>query len=426
MRYAAIALMVVASLVATLAPSPDAPPAGANPGSEVPPVAICPIVEAGARNTAVSVLSSVNGTGRLSTFAAGAEIGATEFRTGATGAVTVPAAETEAAGAAGGLVEMPSDTTAAGVVVAGESALAAESCAAIPEGQVFISGGSTASGETFELQLINPYAGEAVVDLTVTTDTGIESNESFNSVIVPSLSSITVDMTQIIPGRETISVDIAPARGSVLAYGRQTIGGELAMWRAVGPGLDWWLPVPAGGATKQMVIATPENSEIEYQVDFYGPDGVVEAQESGVIGPRGRGVVPLAALTESAAGYRIIASGPVVPALRIDSPEGLAWTTASQVDAPVWMLPGAGAPAAGTGSAVIMNSGIEAVTVSIRTLADSVVAQNLEVEAEGVLVVSLVAADGYRIEATGPVVVLWTSQLGAASSAAIGIPLQDG
>lgn len=426
MRHVAIALMAVATLAATLAPSPDAPAPGPAPGSEASPVAICPIVEEGARNTSVSVLSSVNGTGRLSTFAAGAEIGAAEFRTGATGAVTIAAAETEAVGAAGGLVEMPTDTTAAGVVVAGEVSRATESCADVPEGQVFISGGSTASGETFEVQMINPYAGEAIVDLTVTTDTGIESNDSFDSVVVPSLSSITVDMTRIIPGRATISVNITPTRGSVLAYGRQSIDGELAVWRAVGPGLDWWLPVPAGGATKQMVIATPENSEIEYQVDFYGPDGFVEAQDSGVIGPRGRAVVPLAALTESAAGVRVIASGPIVPALRLDSSEGLAWTTASQFDAPVWMLPGAGAPAGGSGAAVILNSGIEPVTVSIRTLADSVMARNLEVDAEGVLEIALVAANGYRIEATGPVVVLWTSQLAGARSAAIGIPLQDG
>jgi hypothetical protein len=425
-KYLAIVVMVVAAAAATLLPAPDAADPGPVPGTEPPSVAICPIVQAGERATSVAVLSSVNGEGRLISFAAGSETGILEFRTGRLGAVTLAAAEAGAVGNAGGLVEMPSETTAAAVVIAGPSSRAAESCADIPDGQIFISGGSTASGGLFEIQLINPYAGEAVVNLTVTTDTGIESNDRFNAVIVPPLSAITLDMNQIIPGRETISANIETARGSVLAYGRQTIDGEVALWRAVAPGEDWWLPVPEGGATKEMVIATPENAEIEYQVDLYGPDGYIEAHDTGVIGPRGRVVVPLAAVTEGAAAVRVITTGPVVPALRMESAQGLAWTTASKVDAPVWLLPGAGTPPNGSGSAVILNSGIEPVTVSIRSLGESGPVRRLDIEPEGVLVVPLVAADGHRIEASGPVVALWTSRLGDSLSAAIGIPLQDG
>ncbi|HUG08073.1 MAG TPA: DUF5719 family protein [Acidimicrobiia bacterium] len=426
MKYLGVVVMLVAAVAATFLPAPDPADPGAVPATEAPPVAICPILQAGERSTSVSVLSSVNGEGRLSTFAAGSETGALDFRTGRLGAVTIAAADVGAVGNAGGLVEMPSETTAAAVVVAGPNSRAAESCADIPEGQIFISGGSTAGGELFAIQLINPYAGEAIVNLTVTTDTGLESNDQFNAVVVPPLSTITRDMNEIIPGRETISANIETTRGSVLAYGRLTSDGEVAVWRAVAPGDNWWLPVPEGAGTKQMVIATPENSEIEYQVDLFGPDGYVEGHDTGVIAPRGRVVVPLAAVTEGAAGVRVITTGPVVPALRIDSPHGLAWTTASPVDATVWLLPGAGAPPEGSGSVVVLNTGIETVTVSIRALGESGPVRELEVDAEGVLVADLVAADGYRVEASGPVVALWTSEFGASRSAAIGIPLQDG
>lgn len=426
MKYMGVVVMLVAAVAATLLPAPDPADPGAVPATEAPPVAICPILQAGERSTSVSVLSSVNGEGRLSTFAAGSETGTLDFRTGRLGAVTIAAADAGAVGNAGGLVEMPSETTAAAIVVAGPSSRAAESCADIPDGQIFISGGSTAGGELFAIQLINPYAGEAIVNLTVTTDTGLESNDQFNSVVVPPLSTITLDMNQIIPGRETIAANIETTRGSVLAYGRLTSDGEVAVWRAVAPGENWWLPVPEGAATKQMVIATPENSEIEYQVDLFGPDGYVEGHDTGVIAPRGRVVVPLAAVTEGAAGVRVITTGPVVAALRIDSPDGLAWTTASPVDATVWLLPGAGAPPEGSGSVVVLNTGIEPVTVSIRALGQSGPVRELEVATEGVLVADLVAADGYRVEASGPVVALWTSEFGASRSAAIGIPLQDG
>jgi len=426
MRYAAVLLMSALALGTVLLPPPDPASPEQVPGTEDPPVAICPMVEVGNQSTNISVLSSVNGVGRLSTFAAGDETGSLDFRTGESGAVTIAAEDAGGVGINGALVEMPSDTTAAASVMAGPESLAAESCADIPTGQAFISGGSSIRGSVFEVQLINPYAGEANVELTVTSEAGIESNDQFNTVIVPALSSRTLPLSQIIPGRERISVNVETTRGSVLAFGRQVTDGEVALWRAVAPGEDWWLPVPRGGGTKQMLIATPEAADIGYQVDLYGPEGLVETHAEGVIEPHGNVVIPLAAVTTEEAGVRVITTGPVVPALRIDSAEGLAWTTGSQVSAPVWLLPGARSPQGGSGSVVVLNAGIETLTVSIRSLSDDAIVRDLEVNAEDVLVANLRGAvDGYRVEATGPIVVLWTSQLDGAGSAAIGIPLED-
>lgn len=425
MKYVAVLLMFVFATGFAFLTPPDPPQPEQAPGTAEPPVAICPVVEVGDQSTNISVLSSVNGQGRLSAFAAGAETGSLDFRTGRSGAVTIPAEDAGGVGVTGALVEMPSETTAAASTVVGPGSLAAESCADIPTGQSFISGGSTIGDSVFAIQLINPYAGEATVELTVATEAGIESNDQFNMVIVPALSSIPLDLSEIIPGRERISVNIETTMGSVLAFGRQATDGEVALWRAVAPGEDWWLPVPRGGGTKQMVIASPEAGEIGYQVDLYGPDGLVEAHAQGVIEPRGDAVVPLAAITNEAIGLHVTTTGPVVPALRIDSPEGLAWTTASPVTAPAWLLPGARAPRGGSGSLVVLNAGIEPVTVSIRSLAEQTIVRDLEVNAEGVLVTSLSGANGYRVEATGPIVTLWTSQREGAGSAAIGIPLRD-
>lgn len=426
MRYlAAIVIAALAAAVMVLPPQEPVSP-GAAPGVDAPPVAICPIVQLGDRTTSISILSSVNGEGRLSSFSAGETTGTVDFRTGGSGAITLPAADAGAVSTAGGLVEMPSDTTAAAATITGPESRAAESCAEAPTEVAFISGGSTISDAFFEIQLINPYAGDATVDLTVSSENGIETSEDFNAVVVPALSSISRDLTQIIPGRERLSVNIEATRGSVLGYGRQTIGGEVALWRAVAPAQEWWLPVPPGAGIKQMIISSPEAAEIEYQVDLYGPEGFVEAHDAGVIGPRGNVTVPLAAITEEAVGVRVISTGPVVPALRVDSPEGLAWTAASPVTASVWLLPGASAPAGGGGNLVILNGGIDAVEVTIKTLTDTAVSRTLEVAAEDVLVTNLVSASGYRVEATGPIVAMWTARSGEATAAAMGIPLQDG
>lgn len=426
MKYVVAGAMVLLAVATALLPAVDPAEPEPAPATEAPPLAICPLVESGETHTEVSVLSSVNGEGRLTAFSAGEATGVLEFRTGGSGAVTVPAAEADAVSIAGGLIEMPSETTAAGVLTTGPDSRAAESCADIPTGQAFIAGGSTVTGSSFEIQLINPYAGQATVDLTVATDAGVEADDRFNAVIVPALSSITLDLTQIIPGREAISARIETRRGSVLAFGRQRIEGRTALWRAVAPGQDWWLPVPQGGGTKQMRIANSGSAEIEYQVDLYGPDGFVEGHDTGVIGARGSVTVPLAAVTSEAAGVRVVTAGPVVPLLWIDSPQGLARTAASSVDAGTWLLPGASSPPGGSGSVTILNSGIETVTVSIRSLSDNSIVRDLEVGAEGVLVTDLVSADGYRIEASGPIVALWTSSNDGAGTVAMGIPLQDG
>jgi hypothetical protein len=426
MKYVVVVAIAALGLAGMLLPATEPVTADAVPASELPPVAICPVVEVGERHTNLSVLSSVNGAGRLSTFSAGEVTGSLDFRTGGTGAVTVAAAEANAVGVSGGLIEMPSDATAAAALITSPELRAAESCADIPSGQTFISGGSTVSGSLFEIQLINPYAGEATVDLTVTTETGIESDHRFDAVIVPPLSTITRDLTQIIPGREQISVRVDTTRGSVLTFGRQTTDGASALWRAVPAGQEWLLPVPPGGPLKRMIIATPENAEIEYQVDLFGPDGYVEGHATGVLEPRGLALVPLAAVSDGAFGVRVIATGPVVASLWMSSDQTLASTTASQVEAPVWLLPGASSPPGGSGSLVILNAGIETATVNIRTLGDQAVVRSVDVAAEGVLVEDLVAAAGYRVEASSPVVAMWTSNLGGEGTAATGIPLQDG
>lgn len=426
MRFAAVLVMFALAAAVSLIPPPDALEPGGVPGTEIPPVSICPIVEAGDSHTGISILSSVNGQGRISTFAAGGETGSLDFSTGGSGSVVVPAADIGPVGLAGGLIEMPSETTASGVLITTPVSRAAESCADIPTGQAFLSGGSTASGATFAVQLLNPYAGEASVDLTVTTEAGIESDDRFDAVIVPALSTITLDLTAIIPGREEISVNLETTRGSALAVGRQTTGQDSAIWRAVAPGQDWWLPAPAGGDLKDLVIASPTNDDIEYQVDLYGPEGLLEAHATGVITPRGAVRIPLTSVTIEAVGARVISTGPVVSMLWVESQAGLAATAGSQVDATAWLLPGASSPAGGSGSIVVLNTGLETVTVNVRSLQDTSLSRNFEVAAEDVLVVSLVAADGYRVEATGPIVAMWSSQLGTGSTAAMGIPLQDG
>lgn len=426
MKYIGLVIVLILAAGVFLIPAPDAPETGPSAGTQEPPVAICAIEEGGGRTTEVAILSTVDGPTRLTLFASGEAAGSIGQPTGPSGSVIIPVVDVAAVGTVGGLIELPISSSAAAAVVVGAESMSAESCATVPTQQSFITGASTIGGDTFELHLMNPYAGEAVVELVVQSEAGIESNDRFESVVVPARSSAIVDFTDLIPGRETLSVAIETVKGRVLGVGRQGIDGESAVWKAVEGSQGWFLPIPMGGGSKRLLIATPADTDVEYEIDFYGPEGLEEAYIAGTLSSRGQDIIDLAAITPEVAGVRVISTGPVVPTLWINSEPGLAVTTASAVEATRWFLPGAGTPAKGRAKAVILNVGIDGANVSIRSLKAESVVNTIVLPADGVVEIQLAAADGYLIEASEPIVALWVANRDNAGLAAMGVPILDG
>jgi hypothetical protein len=109
----------------------------------------------------------------------------------------------------------------------------------------------------------------------------------------------------------------------------------------------------------------------------------------------------------------------------MQSDSGLAVTTASEVQATTWLLPGAGVRPGGSAAAVILNAGVDPTDVTVRSIREDSVVTDFSVGPESTIVVNLVNADGYRVESTNPVVVLWVANVPGAGSASIGIPIED-
>lgn len=426
MRYVFLIVVLALAAGALLVPVPDAAQPAPSAGLEEPPVAVCAIEEGSGRTTEVAILSTVDGPTRLTLFAGGETTGTIGQRTGPSGSIKIPVVDVAAVGTVGGLVELPVSKSAAGALVLGAESMSAESCATVPTPQSFITGASTIGDRAFLLHLMNPYAGEAVIELVVQSEAGVESNDRFESVVVPARSSTIVDFTELVPGRESLSIAIETLRGRVLGVGRQSIGGESAVWKAVEGAQDWFLPIPKGAGPKLLLIGTPSNTPIEYQIDLYGPEGLEEAFESGTLGPRGVNSLDLASITEETAGIRVISTGPVVASLLIDSETGLAATTASAVEATRWFLPGAGTPPRGSATVIILGVGIEDGTVSIRPLNSDSPTHTFDLPADGVIEVALVASDGYLIESSQPMIAMWAAQGGGTRIAAMGVPILDG
>lgn len=426
MRYVALVVIIALATLGVLAPPPEDAVTQPTVGREAPALAVCTVQEGSGRSTTLSVLSTVDGPVRLTLFTGGEAAGTLETSTGPSGSTLIPVGDLAAVGTVGGLLELPNPTSAASVLISGASSFSAEACSASPSPEIFLPGGSTVAGESFSMQFINPFAGEAIVSLRVVSEAGVESNERFDSIVVPPRSSRSVDFNELLPGRERLAVAVTTELGRVSAIGQQEIEGESSVWNAVPASDDWFLPIPAGEPARTLIIGTPSAIEVDYQVDFYGPEGLEEALVTGVLPGGGHAALDLDEISQETSAVRIVSTGPVVPILRIDSPGGLATTTGSPVEANRWMLPGASSQPGGLGGLVILNASIEDGTVSIRPLRERSSIRDLPVLSDGILEVTLETADGYLIESTTPIVAMWVASTGTARSAAIGVPIEDG
>lgn len=426
MRYAALAVIIVLSTVASVLPRPDDPVPGDPMGAAEQAAAVCPVQEGRGRSTDVAVLSSVSGPTQITLFTGGETAGSLGTSTGASGSTIIPVGDIAAVGTVGGLVELPDVASSAGVLVTGAASLMAETCLAAPSTQAYVVGGSTVSGESFSMQFMNPYAGEAIVSLRVTSEAGFESSERFDSMVIPPRSTRIVNFNQLIPGRESLSVGLETHLGRVIAVARQGALGEGTLWNAVEPAQDWFLPIPKGKPARTLLIGTPSAIDVDYQVDFYGAEGLEEGLISGTLPAGGQAEIDLDEISEETSAVRVVSTGPVVPTLRIESDRRLATTAASSRQANRWMLPAASPPPGGRASVVILNPSIEDATVTLRPLRENSTTRDLALASDGVVQVALERADGYLIESTSPIVVLWTARSEAGHTLAMGAPLDDG
>ncbi len=427
MRVVIRTLMVVVLAGGAVAlPAVDSPqPAPAAP-VDAPAMAVCAVEEGSGRATTIDVASAVDGSGTATAFAAGSVIGSAEFEATASTVSSIAMADIAPVGVGGALLELPGVASAATSLVVGADSLSIDTCPVAAGGDLILGGGSTLSDQRFEVELMNPYAGEAVVNFVVMSDAGLESNGALDSVIVPARSNILVDLAELLPGRDWMTVAIEVETGGVLAVGRLGIGSDSAIWNAVAPAQDWYVPVSHGLESRQVVIAA-RDSDVEYQIDFYGPDGLVEAFETGQVPARGQVIVDMGAVSPVVSAVRVLTTAPVGAFLRISNETGVALTSGTATPASTLLLPGAGAVPGGSGWITLLNPGLEDVSADVTILGSAPHTEAVSVAAGEVLEmpVSPEGALGYAINGDGPLVASWSTALGGSIGLGIAAPIAD-
>jgi hypothetical protein len=429
MKYLAMALVVALAAGALFLPGPQPPTTPEPPVMLAPTFAVCPVEEGGGRSTQLTAISPDAGEVQLTLFASGAPAGSIGVTIGPAGSTVIPIVDVAAVGTVGGLVELPAASAGVGSVVRGPESLLMESCVSGASSQTVLTGGTTADERRFTVQLMNPFAGEAVVDLTVSSEVGVESSDEFDSLIVPAMSSVIIDLFQLLPGRARLSVRVDTTSGRAYAVGRQGGSTDSAMWSGREAATDWLIPVPSGERPTRVLVVNPSEQEIDYQIDVYGSGGVDEAVIAESIPPAGEVAIDLTTLVEGSTvqGVRVISSSPVVSTLWVEDATSLSVTTGSATPANNWLLPGAVAGGGGESPRlVLLNPGLEDASVVIRSVRVGGVELTQTVPAQSVVELVLEAADGFQVEASVPVVALLATTGQAATSLSMGAPVIDG
>ncbi len=134
----------------------------------------------------------------------------------------------------------------------------------------WLTGGSTARGESFELSVFNPDASEAIVTVSIVTPTttGYVPVQSFEDVVLNPYQLATLSVHEVAPDQAPISALVQAGRGDVVVYGvgRATKGASSIslMPGSPSPSTDTLLPLlPTGiGVRTQLVVTNPSLSTI--------------------------------------------------------------------------------------------------------------------------------------------------------------------
>lgn len=400
MKFTAIAAVVLLAAATFVVPVPSMPSPGAVPSSPPPPYAVCPLLETARRTSGVELLTDTGAELTTAIFSAGEVLVETGLAL-EPGARVVEIADLTGAARAPMLLDRGHDQVVAGSWLEGRG-VAASRCDPGSAGQVVVAGGSTREGDTHTILLANPFGAVAVVDVTATSEVGVETESTLEGIVVPPRSLVSVELTRLLAGRQFLSAIVTPVQGRVITGAVHEGEGDVSATAGLEPSTDWWLPVPDIGVETYLVLVAPGSADTPFQLDVSDTEGELEAAHEDIIGARGQYVLGVDELMVGAGAIRVTAASPVVAVL---------WTIGEGIRSVVpgvpaaseeWWLPAARGPV----QIMVFNPGT--VDVTATAVNGSAARVTREVPASSLEIIELGGGD-LRLTADGEVVVTWFS-----------------
>nr|MDQ2725792.1 DUF5719 family protein [Actinomycetota bacterium] len=280
-------------------------------------------------------------------------------------------------------------------------------CATSGERTWYFANGRTAINASDEITLLNPYPTESVVDLSFTTDQGLEAPGEFQALVVPASGMVSVDLGAHLRRRTRIATVVTARTGRVVAWQTEVVTPVPSGTPVIGPNgpppdaIDPASPVPGvvlslgsssaatswtwpdgaagNGIDEQYVIFNPGPGTAQVQLALNLDQGsatpfslTIGANEVSTVVSDQQARVP-AGVTHSAV-LRSLNGVPVVAERTVagaspSSRTGLGDLAGERLASTSWLFPGGGANAKSDEWLILYNPGGRPVTAAIAGLA---------------------------------------------------------
>lgn len=123
----------------------------------------------------------------------------------------------------GAVVDLDGGAAAVDQVVHGPLGQAATPCATAGSQQWYFASGQTLVNAADTMTLLNPYPTDAVVDMTFTTEQGVEAPGDFQGLVVPAGALLSVDLRSHLRRRQQIATTVRARTGRVVAWSTEVV-----------------------------------------------------------------------------------------------------------------------------------------------------------------------------------------------------------
>lgn len=419
----AVALAALSVAVWTQVPAASVPDVGILPDPVLPSTAGCPVVTGRNAESTLAIASTVVDRADVIAASSGSVTAVTNLEIGASGGATLGVLDFAGASNLAVVADLPDEGAAMGVVTRSPSVITAGQCPPPATGEIIVAGVSTASGESLDLVLANPYANDAVVAVRTSSEAGADSASELESVIVPARSVVTVELSSLLPLRQRLAVRVIAQRGTVHAAGVQVTTFERMYIEGVAPAREWYLPIPNTGVPPMIVIAAAGPTGANYRIDTFGPAGEITGVAEGDIAPEEHAVIDASTLGDDVRAVRVSTDGDVVASVVIESDTIRAGTPGASEIAAAWLVPGA----VGDGAVLrITNPSAFTADVAIQPLVEGGSAETVSVEPGTTAEVPVSGPGaGYFVQAQTEIVVAWSISGDAGFALAVGTPAES-
>lgn len=136
----------------------------------------------------------------------------------AQGHLAVPEQVPGGAAWVGAMVNLQGGLASVEQEIVGKLGTSSSPCATTGSRSWYFTSGATLVNAGVELTLLNPYPTDAIVDLTLTTNQGVEQPGDFQGLVVPARGMLAVDLGSHLRRRQRIATSISARTGRVVAW----------------------------------------------------------------------------------------------------------------------------------------------------------------------------------------------------------------